>query len=91
MKIEVDRDPPSHFGTTQHYLLLPTPFYVTAFSEPELFAGKMHALLCRNWKGRIKGRDWYDFVWFVSRDVAVHLRHLEARMRQLVIFLANTN
>ena len=82
VKIEVDRDPPSHFGTTPHYLLLPTPFYVNTFSESELFAGKMHALLCRNWKGRIKGRDWYDFVWFVSRGIEVHLSHLEARMRQ---------
>jgi len=82
IKLEVDRDPPAHFGTTEQYLLLPTPFYVATFSESELFAGKMHALLCRQWKGRIKGRDWYDFVWFVSRGVCVHLAHLEARMRQ---------
>lgn len=82
VKIEIDRDPPSHFRTSQQYLLLPTPFYVTTFSEPELFAGKMHALLFRNWNGRIKGRDWYDFVWFVSRGVKVHRGHLEARMRQ---------
>ncbi|MBS0656496.1 MAG: nucleotidyl transferase AbiEii/AbiGii toxin family protein [Verrucomicrobia bacterium] len=82
VKIEIDRDPPIHFGTASHYLLLPTPFYVSTFTEPELFAGKMHALLCRNWKGRIKGRDWYDFVWFVSRGIPVHQKHLEARMHQ---------
>ena len=82
IKIEVDRDPPLSLRTVQHYLLLPTPFYITTFSEPELFAGKMHALLCRNWKGRVKGRDWYDFVWFVSRNIPVHLEHLEARMHQ---------
>lgn len=90
IKVEVDRDPPSHFGTMPHYLLLPTPFYVTTFSETELFAGKMHALLCRQWKGRVKGRDWYDFVWFVSRGASVHLEHLEARMRQTGHFSGNT-
>jgi hypothetical protein len=46
------------------YLLQPIPFSVRAFVLPDLFAGKMHAILCRRWKGRVKGRDWYDLMWY---------------------------
>jgi hypothetical protein len=49
---------------------------------PDLFAGKMHALLYRRWKTRVKGRDWYDFVWFVANHPELHLSHLERRMVQ---------
>lgn len=42
----------------------------------------MHAVLCRAWKSRVKGRDWYDFVWYVQRGIPLHLAHLEARMVQ---------
>jgi hypothetical protein len=48
----------------------------------DLFAGKMHAVLCRKWKVRVKGRDWYDIVWFVSHHPQLHLLHLESRMRK---------
>jgi hypothetical protein len=47
-----------------------------------LYAGKMHALLCRRWKNRVKGRDWYDFVWFVANHPQLHLAHLRERMIQ---------
>ena len=43
--------------------------------------GTLHAVLYRDWKSRVKGRDFYDFVRYVSRDVPVNLVHLEARMR----------
>ena len=49
---------------------------------PDLFAGKMHALLCRRWKNRVKGRDWYDFAWYVGHHPELHLVHLEQRLRQ---------
>lgn len=52
------------------------------YDLPSLFAGKLHAVLCRNWKSRVKGRDFYDFLWYVGRGVAPNLAHLEARMRQ---------
>lgn len=82
VKLEVDTNPPPQFHTTVNYLLQPTPFSVKTFSEPDLLAGKLHALLCRSWKTRVKGRDWYDYVWFIGRKTAVHLKHLEERMRQ---------
>jgi Nucleotidyl transferase AbiEii toxin, Type IV TA system len=82
IKLEIDTDPPSGFSTEARFVLLPVPFSVRAYSIPDLFAGKMHALLFRRWKTRVKGRDWYDFVWFAANHPALHLAHLEERMRQ---------
>jgi predicted nucleotidyltransferase component of viral defense system len=82
IKIEVDTDPPGEFNTETKYLLQPTPFSVRTFDLPSLFAGKMHALLFRRWKNRVKGRDWYDFVWYISNHPVINLTHLKARMVQ---------
>jgi len=82
IKVEVDTDPPPDFTTEVKYLLHPIPFSVRSYVLPDLFAGKMHAILCRRWKNRVKGRDWYDFVWFISNHPELHLVHLEKRMMQ---------
>jgi hypothetical protein len=82
IKLEVDTDPPSGFVTETRYLLQPIPFAVRTFVLPDLFAGKMHAILCRRWKSRVKGRDWYDLVWYAANHPELHLNHLEQRMRQ---------
>ena len=82
IKIEVDTDPPRGFKTEVKTLLQPIPFSVNMYQKPDLFAGKLHAVLQRNWKGRVKGRDFYDFVWYVARDIPVRLTHLEQRLRQ---------
>ncbi len=82
IKLEVDTDPPHGFETQTRYLLQPIPFAVRAFSLPDLFAGKIHAILYRRWKGRVKGRDWYDLVWYAANYPDLHLYHLEQRMRQ---------
>jgi len=82
IKLEIDIDPPPGFTTESRYLLRPVPFSVRTFSLPDLFAGKMHAVLCREWKSRVKGRDWYDLIWFAAHHPELHLAHLEQRMRQ---------
>ena len=82
IKIEVDIDPPTGFETEAKYLLNPIPFSVNTYSIPYLFAGKMHAILCRKWKTRVKGRDWYDLVWHIRNNHILDLSHLEARMKQ---------
>lgn len=82
VKLEVDTHPPPGFSTETKFLLQPIPFSVKAYDPPSLFAGKMHAVLCRGWGTRVKGRDWYDLVWYVGRGTALDLAHLEARMRQ---------
>lgn len=82
IKIEIDTEPPLGFTTESQYLLQPLPFAVRVYSLPDLFAGKMHAILCRKWQNRVKGRDWYDLVWYISNHPQLHLSHLEQRMIQ---------
>jgi predicted nucleotidyltransferase component of viral defense system len=82
IKLEIDTDPPPEFETHTRYLLQPIPFAVRTYTLPDLFAGKMHAILCRRWKKRVKGRDWYDLVWYAANHPQLHLVHLEKRMRQ---------
>ena len=82
IKLEVDTDPPPGFVTTTRYLLQPIPFAVRCYTLPSLFAGKLHALLCRRWNNRVKGRDWYDLIWYATHHPQLNLAHLEQRMRQ---------
>jgi predicted nucleotidyltransferase component of viral defense system len=82
LKLEIDIDPPPGFKTEVRYLTRPFPFSVRTYTPEDLFAGKMHALLCRPYKVRVKGRDWYDLIWYVSKGFHLHLTHLEMRMRQ---------
>jgi hypothetical protein len=82
IKLEVDTDPPAGFSTETRFLLRPIPFAVRCYTLPCLFAGKMHALLFRRWKNRVKGRDWYDLIWYVANFPELDLHHLEQRMRQ---------
>ncbi len=79
IKIEVDTVPPTGFETEEKLLLRPFSFYVKCFALPYLFAGKMHALLFRRWKENVKGRDWYDFEWYVKKGVAMNLKHFFER------------
>jgi hypothetical protein len=82
IKLKVDTEPPPEFDTHTRYLLRPIPFAVRTYFLPDLFAGKMHAILCRRSKNRVKGRDWYDLVWCAANSPELHLVHLEQRMRQ---------
>jgi len=82
IKIEVDTMPPLRFDTEQQLLLQPFSFMVRCFTLPCLFAGKMHALLFRQWKNRVKGRDWYDFEWYVRTAVPLKFEHLQARVKE---------
>jgi len=79
IKIEVDTQPPAGFATDYKLLLLPFSLMVRCYTLPDLFAGKMHAFLFRNWKTRVKGRDWYDFEWYVRNHIALNFNHLQKR------------
>ncbi|MBL7760074.1 MAG: nucleotidyl transferase AbiEii/AbiGii toxin family protein [Sediminibacterium sp.] len=81
IKLEVDTAPPLGFETEEKLLLKPFSFYVKCFSSPDLFAGKMHALLFRKWKERVKGRDWYDMEWYIKKGVPLNLDHFLVRAR----------
>lgn len=82
IKIEVDTQPPLKFNTEQKLVLLPQSFMTRCFTLPDLFAGKMHALVYRAWKNRVKGRDWYDFEWYVRKGVSLDFTHLHERALQ---------
>jgi len=83
IKLEIDTDPPLNFSCEHKQLAFPGPFSVTTLSLPDLFAGKMHAMLFRDFKGWVKGRDWYDFLWFLGQGIPLNIAHLQERMRQL--------
>ena len=80
VKFEIDTDPPDYATFETKYRLLPSPYSVQLYDMPSLFAGKLHAVLCRSWKNRIKGRDLYDYVFYLSRQTPVNLKHLQARL-----------
>jgi predicted nucleotidyltransferase component of viral defense system len=82
IKFEVDTNPPLRFATQEQLLIQPYSFYVKCFALPDLFAGKMHALMYRQWANRVKGRDWFDFEWYVRQGVALNLDHFVERARQ---------
>jgi predicted nucleotidyltransferase component of viral defense system len=82
IKFEIDTDPPGGATTEALYITQPVPASIRTYVLPDSFAGKVHAALCREWGTRVKGRDWYDLLWFVNKQVPLHLQHLEARMRQ---------
>ena len=82
IKLEVDTNPPPGAGFELRYALRPVPYVVRLYDKPSLFAGKIHAVLCRNWARRIKGRDLYDYVWYLSQDTPVNLFHLQKRLEQ---------
>lgn len=82
IKFEVDTNPPLRFATQEQLLIQPYSFYVKCFALPDLFAGKMHALMYRQWGNRVKGRDWFDFEWYVRQGVALNLDHFVERASQ---------
>ena len=82
IKFEIDTNPPPFAGFDHKYRLLPSPYEICLYDLPSLFAGKTHAVLCRAWRNRIKGRDLYDYVFYRSMNTPINLKHLEARLRQ---------
>jgi len=82
IKLEVDVNPPLGFTTEQKLSLMPFSFMTRCFTLPDLYAGKMHALLFRSWKNRVKGRDWYDFEWYVRHNVPLNFTHLQIRTKE---------
>ena len=73
IKFEVDIAPPAFAAFETKYRLLPSPYEVRLYDLPSLFAGKIHAVLCRAWKNRVKGRDLYDYVFYLAKGAAVNL------------------
>jgi len=82
IKFEVDTDPVTAFEYETRYLLAPTSFPILSLKKPDLFAGKIHALLFRKWKNRTKGRDFYDYVWYLKNKTPARLNYLYQKALQ---------
>ena len=82
IKLEIDQDPATGFNCELKYHLHPIPFTIKTMALPSLFAGKMHALLYRTRRTNIKGRDWYDLIWFVKNNIPCDLYYLKNKMVQ---------
>ncbi|MFA7672966.1 MAG: nucleotidyl transferase AbiEii/AbiGii toxin family protein [Clostridia bacterium] len=80
IKFEIDVNPPAGASFEHRFQLLPAPYEVNLYDMPSLFAGKIHAVICRAWKRRIKGRDLYDYIFYLSRNVKVNMLHLKERL-----------
>lgn len=82
VRLEIDLDDPCHSEPVTEQVLLPAPFLVSTFQKPDLFAGKMHAVLFRSWRSRVKGRDWFDMLWYLGQEIPLRIECLERKMKQ---------
>ena len=80
IKFEVDINPPAGAKYDLKYKLLPSPHQVKLYDEGSLFAGKIHAILCRNWNYRTKGRDLYDYIFYLSKNTKVNTELIKEKL-----------
>ena len=80
IKFEVDINPLLGATYEEKYKLLPSPHQIKLYDKESLFAGKIHAILCRNWKKRTKGRDLYDYIFFLANNTKVNLNLLKNKL-----------
>ena len=80
IKLEIDINPPKGATYEMQYRLLPSPYQLRLYDKSSLFAGKIHAILCRNWKNRTKGRDLYDYVFFLANNINVNLELIKNKL-----------
>ncbi len=81
IKFEIDTDNPGE-GITEHkYRMLPSPYEIQIFDESTLFAGKIHAILCRDYQKHVKGRDYYDYLFYVGKGTKINLKYLENKLK----------
>lgn len=80
VKFEIDVNPPADATFEFKYRILPTPYKIRLYDKESLFAGKLHAVICRKWRKRFKGRDLYDYIYYISTNTKINLKHLENRL-----------
>ncbi|MEO5558098.1 MAG: nucleotidyl transferase AbiEii/AbiGii toxin family protein [Dokdonella sp.] len=79
IKLEIDVNPPAGSGFVYAYLDFPLDFEMCHQDIGSNFALKIHALLCRPF---LKGRDWFDFSWYVAQGVRPNLHLLQSALVQ---------
>lgn len=93
VRIEIDPNPSGFYSTEVKQLNVPPTIPIKTYTRENLFAGKLHAVLCRKWgriaPGRNKGRDLWDFLWFLERNIPVNVIYLKEKMVQTGDFQKN--
>lgn len=69
IKLEIDINPPGGSSYETSFLTYPYPFSLLIQDLPSLFATKCHAILARRYD---KGRDWFDFLWYLTHNVEIN-------------------
>lgn len=82
IRVEIDTKPSITYASEQKFLEQPVAISIRCVNEESLFAAKMNAALFRAWKGRVKGRDWYDMVWFIRKKIPLNLELFSKIMGQ---------
>ena len=81
IKFEIDMDNPEGGITEYKYRMFPSPYEIQVFDESTLFAGKIHAILCREYKNHVKGRDYYDYLFYIEKGVPFNMKYLENKLK----------
>lgn len=81
IKFEVDMANPTGGKVETKYRLLPSPYEVRVFDEPSMFSGKAAAIICREYKHRVKGRDYYDYLFYCGKGSKFNLNYLENKLK----------
>ena len=89
IKFEIDMDNPKGGVTEFKYRFLPSPYEVQIFDESTLFAGKIHAILCRDYKNHVKGRDYYDYLFYIGKETKLNLVYLENKLKNSEKLITN--
>lgn len=80
VKFEIDLNPTIGFNVESKWIDMPEFANIIVLDEPSLFAGKLHAIICRNYKNTVKGRDYYDFLFYIRKRVKPNLNYLKNKL-----------
>ena len=80
VKFEIDLNPAVGFNVESKWIDMPEFANIIVLDESSLFAGKLHAIICRNYKNTVKGRDYYDFLFYVKKRVKPNLNYLKNKL-----------
>lgn len=83
VKIDIEKSPFEVLPETETlYGSYPYQYPARVCTLSSSFAGKMDAIINRQWGNkRVKGRDWYDFLWYMRKGTDLDICWLEERMR----------
>ena len=87
IKFEVDTANPDGWNVETKFRMLPSPYEVKVFDETTLFAGKIHAIICRNYRNHVKGRDYYDYLFYIGKGSKFNLEYLENKLKSTGNFI----